>query len=229
MTPLYLKILLPVVELTGAGIICRRIAGKCPALIALLISEAAWQLTSLLYYVPSVCVPVQLLIRSALVFEVLELSRIHVRCEARGAAVGLAIAASALATGATKGLTSMQTLYLFRQHYHLILCGTLLAVVIRRWWRPILECTRYRRYRLGAAAWLLVIAVAGTFVVGGLGYRVAPYTLNTWRMVGLATYGALIVVVAGLAAAMGSAAPRRRSAAQAQRQTSARAVERRAA
>jgi hypothetical protein len=216
MTPFTLKLVLPAVQLLGAVLICRRISWRNhPALIGYLGSEAAWQVLALCSFtLPPLAAAVQLAIRTAVVLEVLSFARVRLEPEVRGAAIGIAMAACALAAGATTGLTAQQEMYLFRQYYHLILCATILAAVIRRAQWPMLECGRHKVYRLGMAAWLLVVALAGTFVRGGIGYYLLPYERATWEAVNLATYATLIVIVGTMAVAMACSMPlRKRTAA----------------
>lgn len=212
MTPYALRLALPAVQLIGAVLICRRISWRNhPALIGYLGSEAAWQILALCgFTLPPLAAAIQLAARTAVVLEVLTFARIHLDRDVRGTAIGIALAACAFAAGTNTGLTVRQELYLFRQYYHLVLCATILAAVIRRWRWPMLECARHRIYRLGMAAWLLVIALAGTFVRGGLGYYLLPYDRATWEAVNLATYGALLVITGAMAAAMAWTLPRRR-------------------
>jgi hypothetical protein len=230
-TPLYLKLAVPAVQLAGGVIISRRISWRAhPAFIAYLASEFLVRLLILAdYNLVLAFTLLRIVVRTAVVFEVLAFARIQISREARGRAVGLSLAASAFAAGCPQGLILGEKTALFNQYYHLVLCAALLVVVILRWAVPISghkakriyqlalvplrECRRHTVYRLGIAAWLLVVAAAGCFVRGGLGYRLLPYNRSTWAAVDLATYSALLLVVGAMTLAMWLTLPRRRAAA----------------
>lgn len=216
MTPLALRLALPAVQIIGALVISRRISWRQhPALIAYLASEGLWRLAELAG-IPAWALPLQLAIqigiRTAATFEVFAYARLAIPARLRGALVGLALSASAFLAGASSG-TPAQRMLLFRQHYLAVLCIALVALVTWRLARPVLECARHRIYRLGLAAWIGVMACAGTFVRGGWGYKILPYSREMWQAVELLTYGALVTTIAVMTAAMVAALPRRRAVA----------------
>lgn len=205
-----LTAMLPAVQVIGAWLICSRLSyQKHPALVAYLITESLWQpLAWLGVPIEPWARLIQIPIRTAMVFEVLRYSRIP----ARPRLVIPALAASVALAFAARGLTGTQTLYLARQYYHVLLCAALLWAVIWRWRAPVLECARHRVYRVGAAAWMTVLAASGSFVRGGIGYRIFPHTQAAWDVVNVLTYAALVVVVGAMAVAMTASAPRKAAA-----------------
>lgn len=211
MTPLLLKLALPIVQFGGAILISRRVSWrKHPALITYLTSEATWQVLALLgVSVHLWAIPIQIAIRAAVVLEVAKFARIDLSGRA-SPFMGLLLAAAAFAAGCAHGFSVTQRVYLFRQYAVLGLCGALGCIVLHRALVTVLECRRHRLYRIGVTAWIAVIAVAGTFVRGGLGYRFLPYTQKTWSIVDLATYCALIVTVGALALAIAGTVPARK-------------------
>lgn len=206
MAPLWLICSLPTVEVLAAWAISRRVSWrKHPALITYLLTEALWQpLAWLGVPVEPWSRLIQVAIRTAAVFEVLRYSRVDVKRRWALCAAGVAVFAAALA-----GMTAPQTLYLARSYYQVMLAAVLAAVAVRRWWSPMLEPRRHHACRLGLAAWLAVIAVSGSFVRGGLGYRFAPHTREVWGWVDVLTYAALVLVVVAMAVAMVAGAPRK--------------------
>lgn len=215
MSPLYLRLAVPAIELLAAIVIMRRIPWRShPALIAYLASEfvtRAVVLSDASRYSEIVLALalVRIVARTAVTLEVLTFARVAIPPEIRGPAVGLALAASAFAAGCTPGLNVAQSTALFNQYYHLLLCVALSSIAVRRWLVPMLECRRHRVYRVGMAAWLAVIAGAGCFVRGGLAYRIFPYTKATWAAADMATYAALIVVVSVMAWQMVASLPKK--------------------
>jgi uncharacterized membrane protein len=209
-----LKYVTPAVQLGAVVLISRRISWRShPALIAYLVSEVAVRL--LLFVDYDLVLPFTLLrvvIRTAVVFEVLAFARFNINPEARARCVGLVLAFCALLAACSSELTPRQQTALFNQYYHLALCAALLAAVARRLAWPMLEAKRHRVYRYGIAAWLLVLAIASTFVKSGLAYRVFEYSRSTWAVANTAVYASLIIVVAVMAWFMVRALPKKQPA-----------------
>lgn len=218
MTPLYLRLAVPLIELLAAIVIMRRMSWKAhPALIGYLISEFLTRILSLPNYnLVLAFTLIRIVARTAVVFEVLKFARVPVPPEVRGPAVGMALAASAFAAGATRGLSVGQQTALFNQYYHLLLCVALLSIAVRRWIMPKLECRRHRVYRVGMAAWLAVVAWASCFVRGGVAYLLVPYKAETWHRADYTTCVALIIVVSTMAGAMVRSMPKRKTPAKVQ-------------
>jgi len=215
MTPLFLKITLPVVELIGALVLARRITWKkYPAFIAYLASEAIWQgLAFDGISFPFTTRLVQLVVRTLAVLEVLpvQIPRKFVYWAwALWAAVSLCAAAPASSW--------LQRVYLFRQYWHIGLCCTLAYVIAWRLriparWRPVLESARGRACRLGMSAYIGVRTISGMFFAGGLAFKLFRYSSRTLRIVDLLTYSALLVTVLVTVGAMLAAGKERKAAA----------------
>lgn len=197
-----------VVELAGCAWLCRRMAARWrshPALLAYLASDALGALLGALWPAASLWyMPVWVVVRTWVVYEIALLGRTAMPNKPWRLAV-IAAALCCFAARVTPDLTVVQHIYLARSYYHLALAGAIAAVVWYRWRRPILECARHKACRLGVAAWLLVIAGAGCFVKGGLGYRLFPYTRHTWELVNTAVYSLLLLVICGLVVGMSRA------------------------
>lgn len=203
------------VEIAAAVLISRRTSiDKHPALIAYLLAEPlATCLRPFLAAYP-VLLLLQILIRAAVVLEIARLSRLPVSRETAARAVGLTLAAAAFLAACRPDLGTLERLMLTRQYYHLALAGAALAMLLWRAAYPVLETRRTRAYRVGIALWLGVIAMASTFVRGGIGYTLMPYTRDSWALLDRYVYSGLIAAVSWLALSMwASVAPRRKPAA----------------
>lgn len=212
MTPLYLQLLMPAVQVLGAWVISARISWKNhPALIAWLASQVFFSAAG--SGLPHFVLLVRCAVIAAVVFEVLTFSRVGVPRESRGLWVGLALATSALLSARVPMLTGVQKAYLFRSNFLWIAAVVLATVTLWRAIHPMLECRRHTIYRIGATTWLLGLAISGSFVPGGLGYQRFPYTRHTWEMVNTFSYWSLIATVGCMSLAMRmSVKPRKRNA-----------------
>lgn len=227
MTPLYLQLLMPAVQVIGAGLIISRVTWRHhPALITWLLSEVFFQaLTFGGSPAPHWTILAKTAILSAVCVEVLQYSRIAVGREAKGLAIGAALVTAAFLSGIPVSMTVMQRAYLFRSYFLLAPAAVLIgAALVRAVW-PVLECRRHKAYRIGAALWIAEVAISGAFVKGGVGYRLLPYTRHTWDVVNLATYAALIVTVTAMSLAIRLSVSPRKRAAQAKRVEAGNVVE----
>lgn len=222
MTPDLYTYALPAVQIVGALAISKRISYSAhPALIAYLASETLWQVLPFAG-IPSAQVkvwafPAQVAIRAAVVCEVATFARIRISPEVRARIVGLVLAGAAFASSAATGLEIAERAYLLRQWVMLALCLGAGSVVVLRFARPMIECARHRVYRIGAAAWLAVLAGAACFVPRGIGYALFPAMASreNWGVLSMWIYVALIVVIGWTAAKMYASVKPRKSEARA--------------
>lgn len=193
MTPLPLKISLTIIELVAAGwIFWRYPSQRHPAFTALALCEVGAQLLKFAGLSGSILFLITA--RYAASLESGNYSRLCISRPAFARAMALILAASAAAASLPADLSPVQRQYLFRQYATLAVCLWQWAVVVYRWRRPVLECRRHRVYRIGLALWYTPIAIAGTFVPGGVGYMLFSYTRRTWMVVELATYVSMLLI-----------------------------------
>lgn len=214
MTPLTWQLVKSVAIVAGAWIVLRRFSFReFPALITWMLWEVAMQSATLgLRDLPRILIIVQDGVCAAAICEVIRLSRLDVRLDVQIRAL-LCVLASAKILASIPDLTGLQEWYLFRCYFLMGAFAILLAITVQRWRAPILERRATQVYRLGATAWVFVLAFAGSFVKGGIGYMLFPRTLHTWSVVHVVTCVAIAIVVTTMSAAMAASAPGRKHAA----------------
>lgn len=199
-----------------------------PALLTLLGSTAFWVILRALG-IPTVEVsfPLQLVFYVWAALETLRYFRVSIPRSTLGLIFGAMLVVTAFAAGLTPfhGSQSQQlALRLWRSYFLVLLCLGYFSALIYRWAKPparpkrrvieVAQCRRHQLYRYAFGAWLLVIALAGTFVHGGLGYRVLPFSSDTAEVIGTWTYIAMLGVVSTVTAALLEWLPRRKVVAQ---------------
>jgi hypothetical protein len=213
----WITLLLPAVEIAGAGYLFRRIRWTgYPALMSYLVFESAFNAWNTFDYRTAVLVGMlpRMALRAWVVWEVFRLSR---SCwplsEVRKTAISAVCAVSgvvALLWWRTH-LSPLDTFFLARQYYHIGLAAALWALVMRSFRWPMLEHRRNRAYRYGMAVWMTVMAVGSTFTRGGLGYGLFDYTEDVWMVARLAVCACLAVTAGGLCLGMGVGEPYKRA------------------
>lgn len=214
MTPLLLQLLKSAAIVAGAGIVLYRFSWReYPALISWMLWEVAYQVATLGGRdIPPVMMLVQDGLCLAVICEVIFLSRIDVRL---GATVRtfVAVMAAAKILASLPDLTAMQEWYLFRSYVLWAAFVVLAGITVRRWTFAIPERKVNRVYRVGMTAWVFVLALSGSFVKGGIGYKIFPYTMRTWNTMHLISCAAVAVTVLAMSAAMYLSVPGRKRAA----------------
>ncbi len=208
----------PGVQALGAFLIGRKLTWRChPALVTFLLIQCYASLfTSLGWTVRYAVICIQLLALSALLLEMEKLSRGPLHRRVKASLAGLVISACAFHAASIPWDLDYQ-LSLFRSDFRIAAAAAAVSITVYRWRRPALEthaeCRRHRIYRVGVTMWLVISAVSGSFVQGGIGVRLWAYTPWRWSLISCATYGALIAVVIALSVALNSSAPGRKHAA----------------
>ncbi len=223
MTPLWLQLALPAVQLVAAGLIAYRFSWRDhPALIAYLFTEFTCQSLAYLHISNrDLAIMVQLVVRLAVLLEVLTFARIRIT---RNAYCGVAAAVIATCWWASGlwGWSHAYRVYAFRSYYLLVVFAVALAVTLYRWYRPLRdiwrvrqrrgfelmrktpECFRHKAYRVGVTVWLGTVAVAGSTVAGSVGEWLFPYRhyRRVQELIGLAACVSLVATVAVMTIAM---------------------------
>jgi hypothetical protein len=216
MTPLPLQLLLPTVVVISAGLVVWKFSYReYPALIRWMLWCAFFEAYTFNSHspFPHWLMLVQDVVAIGVALEVARVRRIRFGMEMQGRLAGGMFAASALLASIRMDLSPMQRVYLSRSYLMLMVAAIPAGVTIFRFFRPTLECRRHVIYGAGASMWLLSLAASISFVPGGLGYKLLPYTMATWRAVNLAAYIILPLTVIGMAVAMYASAPGRKRAA----------------
>jgi hypothetical protein len=215
MTPLLmLQLVKTVAIVAGAWIVLRRFSFReFPALLLWMLCEVACQVATLdSRSLPGVALIVRSGVCAAAICEVVWVSRLDVRLDIQ-IRVFLAVVAGAKILASIPELTTVQSWYLFRSYFLWAAFLALGGISLLRWRRPVLERSATRIYRLGATAWVFTLAVSGSFVKGGLGYKILPYTKQTWMALHTATCLVIAVTVIVMATAMYRSVPGRKKAA----------------
>ncbi len=215
MTPLLLlQLVKSGAVVAGAWIVLRRFSFReFPALISWMLCEVAAQSATFgTASLPATFILVRNLVCIAAICEVIRLSRLEVK-PALQVRFFLCVLAGAKILSSLPWLTMTQSWYLFRSWFLWAAAGTMLAICLERWIHPVLERRAVQIYRAGATAWVLVLAVAGSFVTGGAGYKLFPHTMHTWMVMHAGTSLAVSAVVVIMSATMAASAPARKRAA----------------
>jgi hypothetical protein len=209
----------PPILLLSAAIIARKLTWReHPALLLFLVSEAWIQvLMSYGWMRRDVAILIQLVVASTfLLGEMVRLNRIPLRPQTMAMIAALALAVCALHAG-SQPWTQDYKLSLFRSDARIARAVEALCILAFRWKVPALERRDQSRitrvYSVGVAAWLVVEAIQGAFVRGGIGMALLPYTPQRWVWVGLVTYCGVIGAAVGTALAMTIGSPGRKHAA----------------
>ena len=209
MTPLWLSSLQPFAELTAILWLMWRVdPRKYPALMTYLLTEACWHIiatwpgyTWLLRYGHAE----RMLCRAWLVGEVFQYARVDIDRRSWTAILAACCSICMIASGwlFDSQLPAFYSLMLFRQWFQLILAGALWALCLGCWPRIERRTVERLAHRWGVAAWMSILAVSGTFVHGGIAYRIAADTDWVYDLASLLTYATLTVTVAVMALGMG--------------------------
>lgn len=214
MTPLILQLLKSAAVVVGAGIVLRRFSRReYPALMLWMLWEVMLQTATFGYRdLPAAMMIAQDGICAAVICEVIRTSRLTVQIGTQ-IRVFVAVIAGAKILSTVPHLTEIQSAYLFRSYFLWAAAVVLLTITLIRWWRPVLERKADRIYRVGTTAWIFCLAVAGSFVKGGIGYQLFPRTMGTWQAVHAATCIVVSGTVLAMSAAMYLSVPGRKRAA----------------
>lgn len=213
MTLGYYGLLLPLLELAAVGWLVSRIHySRYCMLLAYLSVEALSQIltiTSLDWWMISWASsqPLRMVLRAAVVFEIFTISCVRMTRIQQYRAAAYTLSFSLLAYGITAlfiPLRPLESLGLFRMWFHLILTASLVGLTVYIWRHPILENQDHRTYRLVMTATFVRMFVTLSFVKGGFGYLIFPYSLRTWRIVDGASWILAMVLVVVLARGMTS-------------------------
>jgi hypothetical protein len=214
MTPQLLQMVKAVAIVAGAWIVLRRFSWRAyPALLLWMLWEVAMQTATFGFRdLPASLILVQDGVCAAAICEVIRQSRLGIRLDIQ-IRVFLCAMAAAKILSTLPDLTTVQSWYLFRSYFLWAAFGTLFAITLLRWRRPVLERKATQIYRLGATAWIGVLAVSGSFVKGGIGYEIFPYTMATWKAAHAATCAVIALTVIVMASAMYRSVPGKKRAA----------------
>jgi hypothetical protein len=207
-TPLWLALALPLVELAAYWHLRRKIAyQRYPALMVYLLSEAAWHLAGAFHYPIATrwAQPARMAVRAWVIFEVFRFACLRFNPQERVRLVGEAIwvsAACAWIVGLWTEMSPLENFFLFRGYFHLVLATALWWLVVRLARQEIAENRDHRAYRWGMVRWFSVLAVSGMFVTGGTGYWVFPFDQEVWWWANVVSYALLTINVAVTALSM---------------------------
>lgn len=225
MTPLWLSLLQPLVELAATLWLYRRVnLRRYPAFGLYLLTEACWHLIAAASNADAAYRgygsllraghPFRMVLRAWVVFEVFQHARVDLDFRARAKAISAAvIACGVICLWTCTGVSPFGSFMLFRQYYQIVLAMALWALCLGAWPRMELVSQERWAHRYGVLASMTVLALSGTFVDRGLAYSVLPSDPSTWELATLLTYVSLTLTVSGMAYGMTRTAPKRKAAA----------------
>lgn len=214
----WMEYLSPLVMGASAILIVRKMSWRWhPALWAFLLTQT-WieALTSARWMARDYSILIQTLAVGALLAELARIRRANLPRNAQASIAAALLAVCACHAGAHPWTLDYR-LSLFRCDIRLAAAVMAWAIMLYRWRYPALEShgesRRHRIYGVGVTAWLTVSAVSGSFVRGGIGSSLLPYTPQRWQIVAVLSYAALMAVVIAMAAALNWGASGRKRAA----------------
>lgn len=209
----------PPALLLSAALIASKLTWRGqPALMAFLLAESGIQIAmSCGWMVREWAILLQLVVASTwLLGEMVAINNIPLHPRTMALIASLAIAACALHAG-SQPWTIDYRLSLFRSDVRIARAVEAASILVFRWMVPAFarqEQTRINKaYTIGVTAWLIVEAVQGAFVRGGLGVAILSYTPQRWVWVGLVSYAGVIAAAVGTALAMWVQLPGRKHSA----------------
>jgi hypothetical protein len=202
-----LEYISPLVMGASAIMIIRKMSWRWhPALWCFLVTQTWLEaLTSARWMVRDYSILIQVLALGALLAEMARIKRANLPRNAQASIAGALLVACVFHVGAHHWTVDYQ-LSLFRCDVRLAAAAMAWAIMLYRWIYPALEShgesRRHRVYGVGVTAWLTVSAVSGSFVRGGIGFSLLPYTPQRWQLIGLLSYAALMTTVTAMAVAL---------------------------